>query len=163
MLTGLRERQSSSISCSEHAPAPGRGKTPGDEPTLANVHLRLIRVVSGVRQRDSQCAHIATSAALESCAPPGPSRRRVGVAPHDSTLGPSHTLGFHGRVPLFAGLDGVHGFIDGSCCALRGCFRFVDGGAIFAVFIARGVSISASMESSSGVSHGAPCLILPRM
>jgi hypothetical protein len=32
----------------------------------------------------------------------------------------------------------VHGFIDGSCCALRGCFRFVDGAARFAVFVARG-------------------------
>src|ERR1700687_4789310 len=63
----------------------------------------------------------------------------VASAAWDSTLWPPHTLGFHRSIPLFAGLDGFHGLVDGSCRAFRGSLRFVGSGAESFVVVAWGL------------------------
>src|SRR5438477_11241898 len=57
-------------------------------------------------------------------------------APPDSMPGALHAFGFLGGMALLAGLNGVHGLVDGRCRAFCGLFRFVSAVAECLVVVA---------------------------
>src|SRR5258706_10573570 len=85
----------------------------------------------------------------------------VASAAWDSTLGSPHTLGFHRSIALFAGLNGFHGLVDGSCRAFCGRLRFVDGGAESSVVVARGLQHVSKHGSQLRCVPGRALLLFP--